>query len=56
LLIAAVPIVGVLIVRERLERSNALGLLLGLVGVAAIVGVSMEGASLACRRSCPPAR
>lgn len=46
LLIAAVPIVGVLIVRERLERSNALGLLLGLVGVAAIVGVSMEGASL----------
>jgi drug/metabolite transporter (DMT)-like permease len=46
LLIAAVPIVGVLIARERLERSNALGLLLGLVGVAAIVGVSMEGASL----------
>ena len=46
LLIAAVPIVGVLIARERLERSNALGLLLGLVGVAAIVGLSMEGASV----------
>ena len=46
LLIAAVPIVGVLIARERLERSNALGLLLGLAGVTAIVGLSMEGASL----------
>jgi drug/metabolite transporter (DMT)-like permease len=45
LLIAAVPLVGVLIARERLGRTNALGLLLGLVGVAAIVGVSVEGAS-----------
>jgi drug/metabolite transporter (DMT)-like permease len=46
LLVAAVPLVGVLIARERLARANALGLLLGTVGVAAIVGVSLEGASV----------
>ena len=46
LLVAAVPLVGVLIARERLAAANALGLLLGTVGVAAIVGVSMEGARL----------
>ena len=45
LLVAAVPLVGVLIARERLARANALGLALGTVGVAAIVGVSLEGAN-----------
>jgi drug/metabolite transporter (DMT)-like permease len=49
LLIAAVPIVGVLIARttgprERLPLQNGIGLLVGLLGVAAIVGLSMEGA------------
>ena len=32
--------------RERLGRTNALGLALGLVGVAAIVGLGLEGASV----------
>jgi drug/metabolite transporter (DMT)-like permease len=49
LLIAAVPLVGALIARttgerERLGFQSALGLLLGLVGVAAIVGLNLEGA------------
>src|ERR671915_2157109 len=47
LLIAAVPLVGAVIARttgarERLGVQSALGLLLGLAGVAAIVGVSLE--------------
>lgn len=46
LLVAAVPLVGVLIARERLAPASALGLLLGTLGVAAIVGVSLEGASV----------
>ncbi|MBA2296844.1 MAG: DMT family transporter, partial [Actinobacteria bacterium] len=50
LLLAAVPIVGVVIarttgVRERLGLHSGVGLLLGLVGVAAIVGLSLKGAS-----------
>ena len=50
LLLAAVPIVGVVIARttgarERLGLQNGIGLLLGLLGVAAIVGVNLEGAS-----------
>jgi drug/metabolite transporter (DMT)-like permease len=49
LLIAAVPLVGAVIVRtsgdrERLGRSSLVGLVLGLVGVAAIVGLNLEGA------------
>lgn len=52
LLIAAVPLVGALIVRttgarERLGASSVAGLLLGLVGVAALVGLNLEGASAA---------
>jgi drug/metabolite transporter (DMT)-like permease len=48
LLIAAVPLVGAVIVRttgrrERLGRLSGLGLVLGLVGVAAIVGVNVNG-------------
>jgi drug/metabolite transporter (DMT)-like permease len=51
LLIAAVPLVGAVIARttgdrERLGSHSALGLLLGIAGVAAIVGVSVEGASV----------
>jgi drug/metabolite transporter (DMT)-like permease len=46
LLIAAVPLVGVAIARERLGRQNGLGLLLGVLGVAAIVGVNVEGAGI----------
>jgi drug/metabolite transporter (DMT)-like permease len=51
LLIAAVPLVGAVIAgttgaRERLGPRNALGLGVGLVGVAAIVGLNLEGAGL----------
>src|ERR687895_224210 len=51
LLIAATPLVGTAIAlttgaRERLSLDRALGLLLGIAGVAAIVGVSVEGASV----------
>jgi drug/metabolite transporter (DMT)-like permease len=51
LLIAAVPLIGTLIAlrtgtRERLSVGRAAGLLLGLAGVASIVGLSIEGASL----------
>lgn len=50
LLIAAVPLIGTAIAlgtvpRDPLTRDRGLGLLLGMVGVAAIVGVSLEGAS-----------
>ena len=49
LLIAAVPLVGALIARttgerERLTAQSALGLGLGVLGVAAIVGLNLEGA------------
>jgi drug/metabolite transporter (DMT)-like permease len=49
LLIAAVPLVGAVIARttgdrERLGLPSLVGLLLGLVGVAAIVGLNLEGA------------
>ncbi len=49
LLLAAVPLVGAVIARttgarERLEPRNALGLGIGLVGVAAIVGLNLGGA------------
>ena len=49
LLIAAVPLVAVVIARttgerERLAFQSGLGLLLGIVGVAAIVGLNLEGA------------
>lgn len=52
LLVAAVPLVAVLIARtsgprERLGGQRALGLALGVAGVAAIVGVNVEGAGLA---------
>jgi drug/metabolite transporter (DMT)-like permease len=51
LLIAGVPLVGAVIARttgarERLGVQSALGLLLGLVGVAAIVGLNLEGGAL----------
>ena len=51
LLIAAVPLVGAVIARttgdrERLGRSSLIGLLIGLVGVAAIVGLNLEGAGV----------
>jgi drug/metabolite transporter (DMT)-like permease len=51
LLIATVPLVATVIAlttgdRERPEAQTLLGLFLGLVGVAAIVGVSAEGASV----------
>jgi len=50
LLIAAVPLIAAAIAattgaRERLGGTRALGLFLGVVGVAAIVGVSLDGAS-----------
>lgn len=50
LLIAAVPLVGtgialVTVPRERLTLDRGLGLALGMVGVAAIVGLGIEGAS-----------
>jgi drug/metabolite transporter (DMT)-like permease len=52
LLIAAVPLVGAVIAltsasRERLGARNVLGLVLGLVGVAAIVGLNLEAAGVA---------
>jgi drug/metabolite transporter (DMT)-like permease len=51
LLIASVPLVGAVIARttgerERLGLPNLLGLLLGLVGVAAIVGLNAGGAGV----------
>ena len=51
LLIAATPLIGTAIAlgsgtRERLTLDRTLGLVLGLVGVASIVGVSLEGTSL----------
>ncbi len=50
LLIAAVPLVGAVIARttggrERLSVQSGLGLFLGLLGVAVIVGLNLEGAS-----------
>jgi drug/metabolite transporter (DMT)-like permease len=50
-LIAAVPLVGAVIARtsgdrERLGRASLVGLLVGLVGVAAIVGLNLEGAGV----------
>lgn len=49
LLIAAVPLIGAVIARttgerERLGLQSLLGLFVGLVGVAAIVGLNLEGA------------
>lgn len=49
LLIAAVPLIGAVIARttgerERLGLQSLLGLLVGLVGVVAIVGLNLEGA------------
>jgi drug/metabolite transporter (DMT)-like permease len=49
LLIAAVPLIGAVIARttgerERLGLQSLFGLLVGLVGVAAIVGLNLEGA------------
>ena len=51
LLIATVPLVGVVIALatgagERLDGRNALGLAVGLAGVATIVGPSLEGAGV----------
>ena len=51
LLIAATPLIGTTIAlgtgtRERLTLDRSLGLVLGLVGVASIVGLGLEGASL----------
>jgi drug/metabolite transporter (DMT)-like permease len=51
LLIAATPLVGAVIARttgrrERLGPESALGLLVGLVGVAAIVGLDVGGANV----------
>ena len=43
LLLAAVPLVGVVIARERLGLQRGAGLLLGVAGVAAIVGVNVSG-------------
>ncbi|HET7044763.1 MAG TPA: EamA family transporter [Gaiellaceae bacterium] len=45
LLIAAVPLVGALIVRERLGPASAAGLALGVVGVGALVGLDVGGAN-----------
>lgn len=51
LMIASVPLVGAVIARttgdrERLGLPNLLGLVVGLVGVAAIVGLNLEGAGV----------
>ena len=50
LLIAAVPLIGTgialgMVPRERLTADRGLGLVLGLAGVASIVGLGIEGAS-----------
>jgi drug/metabolite transporter (DMT)-like permease len=50
LLVAAVPLVGAVVIRttgtrERLGSSSLAGLLLGLIGVAALVGLNLGGAS-----------
>ena len=52
LLLAAIPLVSALIARttgarERLGLQNGIGLLLGVLGVAAIVGLNLEGAGVA---------
>ena len=52
LLIAATPLVAVVVAatahdREHLTGARAAGLLLGVLGVAAIVGVNLDGASVA---------
>ena len=52
LLIAAVPLVGAVIARvtggrERLGVQSGLGLLVGVLGVVSIVGLNLEGASVA---------
>src|SRR5262245_49323590 len=51
MIVAAVPLVAVAIAmttgdRERLSGTRAAGLLLGIVGVSAIVGVNLDGASV----------
>ena len=51
LLIAAVPLVGAVLMRttgarERLGFANTVGIFLGLVGVAALVGLDLGGASI----------
>ena len=50
LLVAAVPLVGALLAlatrSDRLDGTRALGLLLGLAGVAALVGFDVHGSSL----------
>jgi drug/metabolite transporter (DMT)-like permease len=45
LTIAAVPLVGALIARERLGGWSLFGLLFGLAGVAALVGLNLSGTS-----------
>lgn len=54
LLVATVPLLGLVLARlfggneaERVDRRRMLGLLLGLTGVAVLVGVDVHGASLA---------
>jgi drug/metabolite transporter (DMT)-like permease len=46
LLIAAVPLIGVLLSRalghERVDRARLMGLLIGVVGVAALVGIELD--------------
>jgi drug/metabolite transporter (DMT)-like permease len=46
LLVAAVPLVGALIVRERLGARRITGLLVGLLGVAALVGFDISRGNL----------
>lgn len=47
LMIAGVPLVGAVVARERLGRAGVLGLALGIVGVAALVGLNLGGTSVA---------